>query len=85
MERETVLQELRQLIATECECNVDPASVDGDAPLIGRRSPLGLDSLDALQVSVAVQKRYGKTIRGSREARAALRSLNVLADFILAP
>lgn len=85
MEREALLQELRQLIADECECNADPATLDNDAPLVGRKSPLELDSLDALQITVAVQKRYGKTIQGSREARAVLRSLNVLADFVLAP
>lgn len=83
MQREELLKELQQLIADECERDVDPASIDLDAPLIGRDSQLDLDSLDALQIALAVGKRYGKPIKGSKETRAVLRSLNTLADFVL--
>ena len=54
-----------------------------DAFLIGSQSELGLDSLDALQIALAVKQRYGKRIDGSTETRAALKSINALADFIL--
>lgn len=83
MQREDLLKELQQLIADECERDVAPESIDLDAPLIGSDSPLDLDSLDALQIAVAVGKRYGRPIRGSKESRAILRSVNTLADFIL--
>ncbi len=83
MEREQLLKELQRMIATECERDIDPPSIDNDAPLIGRDSPLDLDSLDALQISLAVEKRYGKPIKGSGESRRVLRSINTLADYIL--
>jgi len=42
----------------------------------------GLDSLDAVEIVVAVQKKYGVRIGGQDSSREVLRSLRVLADFI---
>ena len=60
---------------------VEPDSVDDDAILIG--GELELDSLDALQIAMAVKNRYGVSIEGGPAARQALRSVNTLADTIL--
>ncbi len=66
-------------------CNVvdvKPEDVPFDVPLIGPESPLGLDSLDALEVVVAVQKTYDVRIGGEDSSREVLQSFTVLADYI---
>lgn len=76
--------ELKQLIADECETEFDAHEILDDEILLGNQSRLALDSLDALQISLAVQKRYGKRIEGNNKTRLALTSVNTLAEFILA-
>ena len=80
-DRDTLTQELKQLIVTECDKDIAPDSIDDDAILIG--DALDLDSLDALQISMAVKNRYGVSIEGGPAARRALQSVNTLADTIL--
>ncbi len=81
LDRESLKQDLKQLVTTECDKNVDIAEISDDEFLIG--GPLKLDSLDALQICMEVKNRYGVRIEGGREARRALRSINALADTIL--
>ena len=82
MDREGLKLELKQLIVRECQKDVPPEQLSDDAILIGSESQLQLDSLDALQIALAVKQRYGKRIDGSTETRAALKSINSLVDFI---
>jgi acyl carrier protein len=84
MDREQLKLELKQLIVKECEKQVPPEQIQDDAILIGSEGSLALDSLDALQIALAVKQRYGKRIDGNNQTRAALTSINTLADFILA-
>jgi acyl carrier protein len=77
-DRETLKAELKRLVATECEKD---GELGDDDVLIG--GPLELDSLDALQLCMEVQQRYGVRIEGGPEARRALASINTLADAIL--
>jgi acyl carrier protein len=74
--------ELKALIVTECDKDVPPDSIEDDERLIGGR--LELDSLDALQISLAVKDRYGVRIEGGPDSRKALASVNALAEFIVA-
>lgn len=83
MDRDQLTRELKELIVEECEKDIRPQDIANDAQLIGRGSKLGLDSLDALQISLAVKKRYGTRINGGHETRAALKSIDSLATFIL--
>lgn len=80
-DRETLKKDLKRLVTTECDKDVDLADIGDDEVLIG--GPLALDSLDALQICVEVKMRYGVRIEGSLEARRALQSINSLADTIL--
>lgn len=80
-DRETLKQDLKRLVTTECDKDVDLADIGDDEILIG--GPLALDSLDALQICMEVKERYGVRIEGALEARRALQSINALADTIL--
>jgi acyl carrier protein len=84
MDRGHLKHELKQLIIRECDKKITPAQIDDDAVLIGSQGELELDSLDALQIALAVKREYGKRIDGSTQTRVALTSVNTLADFILA-
>ena len=85
MDREILKRELKQLVVTECQKNhIQPDQIADDDILIGSAGRLELDSLDALQIALAVKQKYGKRIDGGKETRAALKSINSLADFILA-
>ena len=83
MDREQLKAELKRLIVVECQKDVDPASIGDTEVIMGAQSRLELDSLDALQISLAVQQKYGKRIEGGNETRQALTSVDTLADFIL--
>ena len=76
-------QELGDLIVKICNVSMPiPDVLPLDAPLIGPDSPLGLDSLDAVEIVVAVQKDYGVHIDAQKTGRRVLESLRTLADFI---
>jgi len=73
--------EIKQLIIDVLQLeDITPADIDSDAPLFG--DGLGLDSIDALELGVAIQKRYGITLSAnSEETRrhfASVRTLGVL-------
>lgn len=83
MDRDELKLELKKLVIEECQKQIQPEQIADDAILIGSGSGLNFDSLDALQISMAVHKRFGKRIDAGKETRAALTSINTLADFIL--
>lgn len=53
-----------------------------DEPLFGSDSPLQLDSMDALQISMALKEKYGIEVTDSKKIRTIMTSINTLADFI---
>jgi acyl carrier protein len=74
--------ELKKLIVEECDLTVDPGGIGDDEPLFGREAKIALDSIDALQISIALEKKYKITITDSKETRRMMRSINTFADFI---
>ncbi|HEX2585985.1 MAG TPA: hypothetical protein VHL14_12690 [Steroidobacteraceae bacterium] len=81
LDLDTLKPALKALIVKECDKDIDPAAIDDDAQLIG--GELQLDSLDALQISLAVKDRYDVRIEGGNEGRKALASVSALAQFII--
>lgn len=71
-------QGLAQLIVDALRLEILPADIDPHAALFG--DGLGLDSIDMLEIALAVSKRYGVELRS--ENRAALASLRALAAHI---
>jgi acyl carrier protein len=61
---------------------VDPAQIKDDEPLIG--TGLSLDSIDALELVVKLEKEFGIKISSSEESRQALASVASLVEFIRA-
>ena len=57
-----------------------PGDIDDAAPLFG--AGLGLDSLDALQLAMAIEERLGVRIPEGDEARAIFASVRAIADHV---
>jgi acyl carrier protein len=81
LELESLKQALKVLIVKECDKDIAPESIGDDEQLIG--GALELDSLDALQISMAVKDRWDVRIEGGPEARKALASIATLAQTIV--
>lgn len=76
-------QELSDMIIDACRVtDPDTEGITPDAALIGPDSPYGLDSLDAVEIVVALQKKYQIRIEAQETGREALRSLSTLAKFV---
>lgn len=60
--------------------DITPDQIADDAPLFG--SGLGLDSIDALELVVMLEKNYGVVIKDIEQGRPAFRSVRSLAEFI---
>lgn len=75
-------QEIKELIAIECDKDFTASTISDTEPLFGSASKLELDSIDALQISMALQKKYGVTLNDSKELRRVMESVNSLAEFI---
>lgn len=71
--------ELKRLLFEACDKEEPPGGLADDEILFGPQSRLELDSLDALQISMAIHKRYGVRMPDSKETRRALASLETLA------
>jgi acyl carrier protein len=75
---------LKTLIVETCDKDCDPASIADDETLFGSGTRLALDSLDALQLSIALQKRFGVRLTDSKETRRVLASVASLALWLQA-
>ncbi len=82
-EQSTTEQEMAQLIVETLDLqDVEPNSIEPDAPLF--REGLGLDSIDALELSLAISQQYGVQLRAddsnNKAIFATLRSLTQHVD-----
>ena len=59
---------------------VEVADIDSDAPLFGEG--LGLDSIDALELIVFLERSYGIKIKDPAVGKEIFKSINVLAHYV---
>lgn len=74
--------QIKEMIVAESDTDIVAQSILDDEPLFGDQSRIGLDSLDAIQLSMAIQRQYGIKITDSKVARRAFASVNQLADLV---
>ena len=72
-----VKQEIIRALGLE---DITPEDIDADAPLFG--SGLGLDSIDALELIVLMEKKYGIKLKDPSKGKEVFKSVNVMAKFI---
>ena len=76
--------ELKKLLVENCVLKVNLEEISEDTPLFGPNG-VGLDSLDALQMTVAIEQNYGRIISDSNVARQVLQSLRSLREWLAQP
>lgn len=82
MQRSDLKQEIKRLLIAELNlAGRDPSTMDDDALLFGAGG-LGLDSLDALQIAMLVEEKFGIRVPEGDEARPIFKSISSLAEFI---
>jgi acyl carrier protein len=80
MSKSFVLELKRLIIHTLKLEEITPEEIADDGPLFGEG--LGLDSIDALELVVALEKTYGVVIPDSEMGKKIFRSVNDLAHFV---
>ncbi|MBI5847259.1 MAG: acyl carrier protein [Nitrospirae bacterium] len=82
MEKAALVEELKALIIKNLKLeDIAPGEIDPSAPLFG--SGLGLDSIDALELVVGLEKTYGIRIPDEDVGKEAFASVNALADYVI--
>ncbi len=81
---QTLEQQIKELIISSLALeDITPDDIDASQPLFVKG--LGLDSIDALELGLALQRRYGVTVSSdSEESRRHFGSVNALAAFVRA-
>ncbi|MGD0583288.1 MAG: phosphopantetheine-binding protein [Bacteroidales bacterium] len=78
---EKLIHKLKEeIIAALNLSEMTPENIDENAPLF--LEGLGLDSIDALELTVLLDKNYGLKIKTAEEGKKILYSVRTMADFI---
>ena len=78
---ENLKKELKEMLVRDLKLHdINPDDIGDDDALF--EQGLGLDSLDAVELVVLINKHYGIQIQDMEEGRVAFASVNAMADFI---
>lgn len=81
-QRTETVSRIQQMLVEHLFLEVEPRDLDPDAPLFG--SGHALDSIDAVELVVALESRFGVRLQESRVLSVPhLRTINTLADLVL--
>jgi len=74
-------RQIKLMLVENLMLKISPAEIADDQPLFGPGS-LGLDSVDALQLVVALDKNYGLKLSDTEVARKTMQTVNTIAAAI---
>ncbi|MBO7597189.1 MAG: acyl carrier protein [Bacteroidales bacterium] len=78
---ENLISELKQRIIEALSLEeVKPEDIDSNAPLFG--DGLGLDSIDALELIVVLEKYYGIKLNDAAQSKAIFKNVATMAEYI---
>lgn len=78
---ENLIAELKEEIIKVLNLEeITPADIDDNAPLFG--DGLGLDSIDALELIVLMEKNYGIKLQDPKQGKEVFKSVAVMAEYI---
>jgi len=77
---ETLKPRIKELIVTSLRLPMQPSQISDDAPLF--REGLGLDSIDALELVLEIERQFGVTIGDEDLGKRVLRSVQSIAEYI---
>jgi acyl carrier protein len=75
-------QRIKEMLVKNLMLQVTPEQIGDDLPLFGAGG-LGLDSIDALELVVSMEKTFGVGVPNSEVASTALRTVNTIHDYIV--
>ncbi len=75
-----ILELKKQIIDVLNLEEMQPDDIDAEAPLFG--TGLGLDSIDALELIVMMEKQYGIKLKDPKEGKEIFKSVATMADYI---
>ena len=83
MEKQELIENLKSQIITQLNLEgMTPEDIDAESSLFG--DGLGLDSIDALELIVLLEKEYGIKIEDPKEGKKIFHSVTSLAEYIIA-
>ena len=81
---EQLIQELKASLIEALNLeDITPEEIENNAPLFGEAG-LGLDSIDALEIILILERNYGIRIANPAEGKELFYSVQTLADYITA-
>ena len=83
MPDENLREEIKEMMVENLMLKVTKDEIADDLPLFGPGG-LGLDSIDALELVVSLEKKFGVSVADSETARKALATVNSIHDYIVA-
>lgn len=80
---EALIEELKVKLIEQLKLeDIEPSDIDASEPLFG--DGLGLDSIDALELIVLMERDYGIKISDPQEGKAVFSTLTTMAEYIKA-